>query len=261
MNDCEIMRQIDSEYQRLSGFRSSRDYKIFNSHIHPFPLLILGWNPGGRSDGTDLSASRTYFEAWEHDYVCFRKDTNYAIAARMCGLLERCLNTGSINALRQVPVTNLIFRRSPESKALRYPETEIAKSRPGLETIIRHVNPDVLLILGIKTYDQFVKFHCSDVQEEPEATLFSRNGRDRIYVRATGAVNCLSRRLTMLSIAHPTGYRWPNELWRKATHILQGDFAQAGLSPIEKSGRLVNLPILPDQWIIEPGKRIAGLRY
>ena len=141
-------------------------------------------------------------------------------------------------------MTNLIFRRSPESKVLKNPEREIRNSQSGLEKIINHVNPEVILLLGIKTYDRFVRFYCSNLQEEPQATMFSRNGRERIYIRSIVTINCLNKSVKLLSIAHPTGYRWPNDLWRKANTILAQDFAQAGLSPIEKSGRLVSIPIL-----------------
>jgi len=245
MNDCEYMKQIDIEYRQLSGLNSSRDYKIFNTHIHPFPLLIIGWNPGGRSDGTDLSSSRYYFESWEHDYVCFRNNSTYAIASPMCRVLSRCLQTRSLDALRQVPVTNLIFRRSLESKALYNPNKEIALSKPGLEKIIKHVNPDVLLFLGIKTYDSFIKSYCSNLQEDSQASMRSRNGRERIYIRGTGFVNVLNKPVKLLSIAHPTGYRWPNDLWNKANLLLEKDFADDGLSPIEKTGRLVDVPYIP----------------
>ena len=36
------MEQLDAEYRAASGIADRRDYKIYYSHIHPFPLLVLG---------------------------------------------------------------------------------------------------------------------------------------------------------------------------------------------------------------------------
>src|SRR5215831_14988280 len=110
-NMTQFMRDIDDEYRAASGISEHRYYKIYYSHIHRFPLLILGYNPGGETDGTDLSASDTYYENWEHDYVCFRNDSRYTVARPMCALLRSVLQTTSVNTLRQVPATNVIFRR------------------------------------------------------------------------------------------------------------------------------------------------------
>lgn len=110
------MREIDRSYQSTSGLADRRLYKIHYSRIHPFPLL--GQNPGGETDGTDLVASDSYFENWEHDYVCFRNCPQYSLARPMCDLLAATLQTDSIDTLRQIPATNVIFRRSRNTKAL-----------------------------------------------------------------------------------------------------------------------------------------------
>ena len=105
------MQKTEAAYRKQSGLSDRRDYKIYYSHIHPFPLLVLGYNPGGKADGTDLAASVTYYEGWEHDYVSFRNDPRYGLAFPMCALLAAGLQTTSVDVLRQVPATNVVFRR------------------------------------------------------------------------------------------------------------------------------------------------------
>jgi len=112
------MEQLDAEYRAASGIADRRDYKIYYSHIHPFPLLVLGQNPGGETDDTDLAASATY-ELWEHDYLCFRFDPRFGAAGHMCKLLAAGLQTRSVDVLRQVPATNVIFRRSRDTESLK----------------------------------------------------------------------------------------------------------------------------------------------
>jgi hypothetical protein len=78
------MRVMDAAFRKATGLSERRYYKIFYSHIHPFPLLVLGQNPGGETDGTDLVASETCFENWQHDFICSRSNPSYAMAGPMC---------------------------------------------------------------------------------------------------------------------------------------------------------------------------------
>ena len=55
------MEEIDLAYRTASGLADRRYYKLYYSHIPPFPLLVLGQNPGGETDGTDLAASDGFF--------------------------------------------------------------------------------------------------------------------------------------------------------------------------------------------------------
>jgi hypothetical protein len=89
----EAMRELDRQFRMTSGLNDRRYYKIFYSRLHRFPLLVLGQNPGGETDGTDLVASESFFENWEHDFPCFWNDPNYTLASRMCDLLSQVLAT------------------------------------------------------------------------------------------------------------------------------------------------------------------------
>jgi hypothetical protein len=123
------MQEIDAAFRASSGISERRYYKIYYSHIHPFPLLVLGQNPGGETDGTDLTASEGYFENWEHHYLCFRSNPSYALAGPICALLAAVLQTTSVSVLRQVPATNVIFRRSRNTESLNLSPTKAAKSQ------------------------------------------------------------------------------------------------------------------------------------
>ena len=61
----ETMCDLDHEYRIVSGLNDRRYYEIFYSHLHPLPLLVLGQNPGGETDGTDLVESESFFENWD----------------------------------------------------------------------------------------------------------------------------------------------------------------------------------------------------
>lgn len=57
---------------KRTGITDRGLYKILSSHIHNFPLLVLGYNPGGTPGADELmSASPSFFQNWEHDYVRF----------------------------------------------------------------------------------------------------------------------------------------------------------------------------------------------
>src|SRR5215213_1014110 len=41
----ERMQGLERKFQDRSGLTERRYYKLFYSHLHPFPLLVLGHNP------------------------------------------------------------------------------------------------------------------------------------------------------------------------------------------------------------------------
>src|SRR4051812_44664282 len=158
----DAMRAIDAGYRAAAGITERRLYKIFHSRLHPFPLLVLGQNPGGETDGTDLSASDSFFEDWEHDYVRFRNDTRYALAQPMCKLLAASLGTNSTDALRQVPASNVLFRRSRNSATLDLnASAAAAEAKMGVDQVLRMVQPRVVLLISNTAFDLFKRFHCA----------------------------------------------------------------------------------------------------
>jgi len=242
------MQSIDEKYRAAAGVRDRREYKLFYSHIHPFPLLVLGQNPGGAKDGKHYVASNSYFENWEHDFVCFRRNPEYSLAAPMCALLSQVLATHSADAVRQVPVTNVIFRRSQNTAALTLTPIAAAKeAKPYLEQIIQAVSPKVILFISKTAYDLFAKLHCrpGSVVEQSAPRVFTPNGSNSacIFLRAEGYVENLARQVPLLMVGHPSKYASRDE-WPQAMEELSASLRMLQISPIENSGALCAVPAL-----------------
>ncbi len=242
----EVMRAIDERYKQATGLSSRPYYKIFYSHIHEFPLLVLGQNPGGETDGTDLVASEGYFENWEHDYVCFRHNSRYALALPICQLLASALNTDSTESLRQVPATNVIFRRSRNTNSLNLSPTKAAaEAEPFLSEIVGLVGPAAVLLISKMAYDLFTKFHClpGSVVEETESRILTPNGRSNacIYQSAVGFVTTLGRATPLLMVGHPSKYSSRIE-WPSVMEALSRALKDLGISPIESTGVRKKIP-------------------
>lgn len=245
----EAMRAIDRDYRAASGLQERRHYKIFYSSIHPFPLLVLGQNPGGETDGTDLVASPTFFENWEHDFVHFRHCPAYSLARPMCDLLVQALETQSVDALRQVPVSNVIFRRSRKTKSLNVSLTVAAsEAQPFVSRLIKAVNPRCVLLISKTAYDLFARHHCQarSVTEDESPKIYTPNGRNPacIFLRARGFVHALDRETPLLMVGHPSKFSSRQE-WRSATSALRSALQQLGISPVENFPVLVKLPPFP----------------
>jgi hypothetical protein len=239
------MEEIDAAYRVASGIVDRRYYKIYYSHIHPFPLLVLGQNPGGETDGTDLAASDSFFEHWEHDYLCFRNDSRYALARPMCALLGAALQTTSIDVLRQVPATNVIFRRSRNTASLNLsPAKAAAEARPFLRDILMAVNPSAILLISKTAYDLFIRFHCNSrsLIEEAEPQIFTPNGKSNacIFLTAQAHVLGLDRRMPLFMVGHPSKYAGRSE-WPRVITSLRHALQQFNISPIEKTGAHVHV--------------------
>lgn len=244
----EVMRSIDEQYRAVASVSERREYKIFYSHIHPFPLLILGQNPGGAEDADHYVASDGYFENWEHDFLCFRHNPAYSLAGPMCNLLSQALDTQSVNTLRQIPATNVIFRRSQNTAMLTLSPSEAAReARPFLEQIVRVVNPLAILFISKTAYDLFAKLHCrtGSVVERTVLRVFTPNGRSRacIFLRAQAFVNVLSEQVPLLMVGHPSKYSARAE-WPQVLEALVGSLHELGVSPIESTGAIRPLPTI-----------------
>ncbi len=242
------MKKIDDDYRAKSGISDKSGYKIFYSHIHPFPLLVLGYNPGGKSDGTDLSASEKYYEGWEHDYVRFRNCKEYPLAGPMCELLATVLQTKSVDILRQVPATNVIFRRSGDKHKLELSPLKAAQEcQPMLQSILVAVNPKAILLLGKSAYDLFKRYHCepSTVKEDVEVPcIFTPNGPSKacIFLSAQATVLGLERKLPLFVVGHPSKYG-KRKGWPDVKEALRRGLQESGIAPIKKKALVRLKPI------------------
>jgi hypothetical protein len=210
----KFMQQLELEYQGKSGLRDRARYKIFYSQLVRADLLVLGINPGGDPKKPEelMSASTTYYENWEHDYVdCV--DPRYTLKHAMFPFLKNILNTNK-EAIRLIPKTNLIFRRSPGVKSL--PElhdgmtiTEAMKeASPTIEQIMRFVQPKMVLLEGTSLRDKFKVRYCSGQLSELAESIKDkyRGQRVNIFTANNMHVNCLGRELPVVAIGHPSHF-------------------------------------------------------
>jgi len=249
MSDA-FMRDLDAGYRTVSDLYERRFYKIFYSHIHPFPLLVLGQNPGGETDGTDLTASQSYFENWEHDFVRFRFTRAYSLASPMCRLLSDVLNTKSVEILRQVPVSNVIFRRSRRTETLSMPVAKAAReSSPFVSRIIKAVDPRCILFISKTAFELFSANHCErqSIAVRASTSIFTANGRNQacVFMEAEGFVLELCRRVQFLVVGHPSKYSGRVE-WKAVTEAVRLALETLDLSPIERALAPTVLPPLPE---------------
>jgi len=224
------MRELDAEFRVHSGLSDRRHYKIFYSQVHASPLLVLGLNPGGETDGTDLNASNSFYENGEHDYVAFRHHGRaYSLAGPMWELLSTALGTRSDDELSRVPATNVVFRRSRSSGTLGMPWRDAAReSAPVLRSILRAVDPKAILLLGGSAYSLFTAEHCAPgslaVSSTPaEVTTPNGRGEACIFRSAQAHVIALDRRVPILMVGHPSKFarrtQWPQVLSSVTTQL------------------------------------------
>lgn len=242
----KTMQEIDAGFRAASGMADRRTYKIFYSHVHQFPLLVLGHNPGGETDGTDLAASDTFFENWEHDLVRFRLESRYALARPMCELLSHVLDSTSLDVIRQVPMSNVIFHRSRNVKHIRIsPRLAAIEAKPFLEAIIQMVSPRAVLLIAKTAYDLFTKFHCvrGTVRSDSETRVFTPNGRYDACIHLSGnaALEATGQDTGLIMVGHPSKYSGREE-WNSVLDEVRARLRSLGVSPIESTGALVQVP-------------------
>ncbi|AEI13180.1 hypothetical protein Celgi_2681 [Cellulomonas gilvus ATCC 13127] len=235
--DIDLMSRLDAEFRATSGLTDRRFYKIFYSAIAPAPLLVLGFNPGGEVDGTDLNASSSFYENWEHDYVDFRRHgKQYSLAGPAYDTLVQVLQTTSEDAIRRVPATNVIFRRSRHAAALNLTARAAAhESAPVLAQILRAVDPAAILLLGSTAFRAFVGEHCESgslvVNAEPPEILGANGRHDACLFRSAHAqVPALGRDVPLLMVGHPSTYA-RREVWREVVASLRAELLRLGVSP------------------------------
>ncbi len=204
------MQRLDTEYQKLSGLSERKFYSIYYSQIIPSPVLILGFNPGGDPNNWDKSvlASQTFYENNEHEYV----DCDYKIAVAMRKFLINVLSLSDKEDIRNIPKTNIIFRRSISTNSLGLSkEHAILEAKPILNQILIRVAPKTIICEGIGTLEKFEKHYCENVNEFADDTkIHTPNGKNEalIYKADEGIITILSQSTKLLGIGHPSKYSY-----------------------------------------------------
>jgi hypothetical protein len=235
MQTIALMRDIDAEYRSLSGLSDPRYYKIFYSRIDPAPLLVLGINPGGAPDQEDeiVSASESYFDIFEHDYV----DCDYAIQRVMLPFLQNILGA-TPEDIRRIPKSNLAFRRSPGEDTFRqyHPMTLTAamkEARPSLSRLIHNVQPTMILMETMKP-EVFSQLYCGGETGRSirEPLMAMHRGRSvRAFQAKLMPVTCLQRSIPIVAIGHPSSRSFSTgNVWRAITNAVKSVCEEFGAS-------------------------------
>jgi hypothetical protein len=216
MNDVlYFMKDLDERYRQASGLSERRFFSIFYSQVIPSRLMLLGFNPGGNPATWDesLLASRSYYEDGEHEYVDFKHDSKFYRA--MQAFLLRVLHLQSVAAIRKIPKTNLIFRRSSQSDSTFKRQQGIPisnaaeEARPFVEEILARVQPEVILLEGTTTLKFFLERYCTEVDPQVDGqAVTTPNGKNLaiIYREEKALVSALGRKVPLVAIGHPSKY-------------------------------------------------------
>jgi hypothetical protein len=167
----------------------------------------------------------------------------------MCELLAQALGTRSLDALRQVPTSNVVFRRSRNTKNLNVSLAAAAKeTKPFLAEIIQLVNPRCVLLISKTAYDLFVRNQCRirSVVEDVNSKVATPNGINNacIYLQPSGYVEPLARVISLLMVGHPSKYPSRAE-WPTVVAKLKAALVTLSISPIERTEALVDIPRIP----------------
>jgi len=225
MQTTEFMRSIDTRYRESSGLTERCYYSIFYSQVIPSKVFVLGFNPGGNPEKWDdaVLASRSLYENGEHEYV----DCEYPLAKAMRTFLYSTLSLTDINQIRKIPKTNLIFRRSSSQDTLKCPKLEaLLEAKPFIEEMLQRVQPLVIIFEGMETLKKFRQLYCTTVTSQKDNNpLTTPNGRNnaRIFETNFAKVTCLTQRILLIGIGHPSKYalraEWSNVLTRSKEQI------------------------------------------
>jgi hypothetical protein len=240
------MAELDHTFMRVSGLTDRRSYKIFYSHVHRFPLMVIGFNPGGSPDQEDLySASGTYFEHWEHDFVRFRSQSGYPLAKPMFELLSEVVGAQNPILVRHIPVTNVIFHRARgmDGVAGKYAK----EAAPVLSKLLEIVQPLVVLVISKTAYSLFQHLYCVQVSDHCADPLTTPNGSSPavVYTHCSATLRSTDQRVRLICTGHPSKYA-SRPIWRSVVENVRQQAASFGADPRELRNWLHHIPDLVD---------------
>jgi len=251
------MEQIEAQYLSKTGMDRVHDrnrFKLFYSHLHAFPAMVLGLNPGGdpADPGLVHGASDRLYDRYEHDYLFYRNDSWYALARPMSHFLSEVMGTRRVDVLRQIPVSNVVFRRSAasESKGQTFRNLHgmtlrdaFNKENDTLKQMVARVNPSVLFLVSPAAWELYKRL-CSDVQVDAPITVANGSNRSRIFFKATAVMPFLgAERRTLLVTGHPSKFATRPE-WADVIRECRRECERIGVAPLEAHPAIRKIPAL-----------------
>lgn len=198
--------------------REDRYFKVFYSDIMPARVVIIGLNPGGDPNNPEeLKSASLFFENGEHDYV----DCDYVLARKMRVLLDRSGLGSSRDAIGRIPKINVVFHRSKsrtDNSGWTWSEA-VAASKPFVAEILGHVRPALVISEGLESLDLLLE------QQGWAARSIDVVLPGRIKVVTTVGMPW-AESVTVVALAHPSGFRWSNEDWATAAEVVRKELKQ-----------------------------------
>ena len=222
--DIEFMRALEDDFKAQTGLKDRSQFKIFYCPVWQAPIMLLGINPAGDPgtiapdgvhyrDGRNSKAASSsgYCENGESDLVDCTWPENTGLLKLLMPIL------GSTDVIRRSVVkTNLAFVRLQNIKDRRTIDCSKDQSAPFLRRILDRVQPDIILLTGVKLRD-FGTRHCAEVLELSERQEDRSVNQTVIFparVRLLGGHTCIA-----VEVAHASQFNWVYDKYNVALKI------------------------------------------
>lgn len=195
IENTELMRDIESRYQKASGLQSRDYYSIFYGPLMRSKILMINANPGGSPDNYRVV---DVFKG-EHEYIEGRSSgpTTRNGAAILLGIVRTDEN------LRGVQVLNRFFRRSPGRPSKSVENAYMAEAKPFLVELIKFIQPEAIIFGGDGGVRLFADAHGAKLKAG-NAIMGPNGVSDAVYYREYGLTLPYFREIPAFGIYHPS---------------------------------------------------------
>ena len=222
-DDIQFMRDLERRFRDEFLIPDSDDrqtYKIYYSRLARSDFLFLGINPGGNPESrNNLSASNSYFEKGEHDFVRFKSSSEYSLAGPAFDLLGALVGNSSDSAIAGIPATNLCFWRSRDT-------ANLPQDKPDhlnyIGEIVDYVDPKII-VLNSASGKQFERLARAARLEQPQLLMpevVIPNGRNNTSLCRVLRVQSPKGAKLVVQVAHLSRYAGRRE-WLEARPSLR----------------------------------------
>jgi hypothetical protein len=221
--NVDFMRALEEKYRQVSEVKNRSEYKIFYGQVFPAPILTLGLNPGGitegtsedgtrQNDGSPASSSGSYFEQMENDIL----DCDWRENTGLRKLLLPLVGHDQNRFRSEIVKTNIAFRRS---RAVSDIDLAVAEREavPFIETIIARVSARLIVLTG-PSIDRFLTLYALDSQ--PLTETIKAPGINHVVFAATEArLRSVDRETIVVQVAHASQFSWTYERYGVSAKI------------------------------------------